>query len=198
MKKAFQGASFALVITLGLTACTATPTLEVTTAPPVAVESTPTPTPTLEPTPEAVRGTRANPLAVAESRKISEASMWTVGASSATEVNDGYVVLPVSIGIDWAAYEQQVIESGETVENPSADPWVSLRFEFVTAAGRSFTTMDNYSVNIEDELYKIGAVYPPADAVSGRVAISVPADQVAGGTWVVQNSAGEQLFMAVD
>jgi hypothetical protein len=170
----------------------------VTTDPPeAAVTETPTPTPTAEPAPEAEAGTRANPLAVGEFRKLTTESMWTVGAEGATEVHDAYVVLPLRIAFDWASYAQQIADAGQggSVDD-GIDPWGSLMIEYVTAGGRSYNTMDNYNVTIPNQFYDVGTVYPPAEQVSVNVPVSVPNEEIPGGTWVVKNYNNDAVFIA--
>jgi hypothetical protein len=192
------GATLAIcTLVIALTGCTGTsaPELAVTTAPAVGTPSA-TPTPTVE----AERGTRQNPLAVGESRKISEESMWTVGASAPTEIHDGYVVLPLTLGLDWAAGVAQAEALGQpwSPEDEGVDAYGSLRVEFVSAGGRSFTTMDNYEVTIPNSFYQVGTVYPPADQITANHAISVPADEIEGGLWVLRNGAGDSVFITLD
>ena len=163
------------------------------TTPTVTTIETPTPTPTAE----AEQGSRQNPLAIGEHRKLSEESMWTLGAEGATAVNDGYVVLPLRIGMDWDAYAKQIEESGEDATiDAGAEPWYNLTIEFVTAAGRSYDQMDNYNVEIANDISSLGTVYPPAEAVSVNVPISVPSGEIAGGMWVIKNGVGDAVFIA--
>lgn len=57
--------------------------------------------------------------------------------------------------------------------------------------------MDNYDVAISDQFYSLGTVYPPATTFNANVAVSVPADQIEGGTWVIKNPRGDSVFVAV-
>ena len=58
--------------------------------------------------------------------------------------------------------------------------------------------MDDYSVDIENELFDVGDVYEGTDIVQANVPISVPEAEVAGGSWVVTNTAsGDKVFVAV-
>lgn len=126
--------------------------------------------------------------------------MWIVGSSKATVVRDGYVVLPLTLGFDWEAAKLQAEDADEPwdVDNDGIDPYGSLTVSFVTAKGRSYDTMDNYDVTIKNDFYDVGTVYPPTEKVSANVAISVPADEVAGGVWRVENYRGEPVFIAVE
>lgn len=196
MKKllATVGVAAVLVVT-GCSAPVESPAAPPVTTPPV-VSETPTPTPA----PEAERGTRANPLAPGESRKLTNESMWIIGSSKATVVRDGYVVLPLTIGFDWVAGQEQADAADEPwdVDNEGIDPYGSLMVSFVTSKGRTYDTMDNYDVTIKNEFYDVGTVYPPTDSVSANVAVSVPDDEVAGGVWRVENYMGDPVFISVE
>jgi hypothetical protein len=202
--KTIRGAAAALLIsTLALTACTGTPALEVTTNAPAA-EATPTPTPSPTPTvaADAERGTRANPLAVGESRKISELSMWTVGADAATITKNGYIVLPIRLGMDWEATRQQYRDAGEdpaALDNEGVDPSTSLFVTFVTAGGKTYrdwSSVDSDNDDPQPWLWGVGALYPPAETTTAFFPITVPTEEIPGGVWRVENSAGETIFLA--
>ena len=111
--------------------------------------------------------------------------MWSVGATAATEVHEGYVVLPLGVGMTWEASRAQVESQGGTwtLDQDGIDPAAFLRIEFVTATGRAFSTMDNYDAQVPNELWTIGNVYPPAESFTANYSVSVPSDQVAGGVW---------------
>ncbi|MFZ8758614.1 hypothetical protein ACO03V_14455 [Microbacterium sp. HMH0099] len=202
--RSMRGAAAALLAsTLALSACTGTPELEVTTATPQSEESptsAPTPTPTPTPVVEAERGTRANPLAVGESRQIAEKSMWTVGATGATEVREGFLVLPVRLQMDWETSRANTAESGQDptlVDNEGVDPSGAIFISFVSASGRSFTTFDQYEADVPDpELWQVGTLFPPAEFVDVFHVVSVPPEEVAGGVWKVSNIGGESVYLA--
>lgn len=202
--KTIRGTAVALLIsTLALTACTGAPALEVTTNAPAA-EATPTPTPSATPTvaADAVRGTRANPLAVGESRKISELSMWTVGADAATITKNGYIVLPIRLGMDWEASRQQYRDNGQdpaALENEGVDPVTSLTVTFVTAGGKTYRDWSSANYSEDDPqpwLWGVGALYPPAETATAFFPITVPAEEIPGGVWKVENPIGETIFLA--
>jgi hypothetical protein len=202
--KTIRGAAAALLIsTLALTACTGTPALEVTTNAPAA-EATPTPTPTPTPTAaaDAVRGTRANPLAIGETRKISELSMWTVGADAATLVRDGYIVLPIRLGMDWEATRQQYRDNGQdpsALEDEGVDPLTSLTVTFVTSGGKTYRDWSSASYSEDDPqpwLWNVGALYPPAETATAFFPVTVPAEEIPGGVWKIENPVGETIFLA--
>lgn len=182
-----------IVVGVLVAGCSAAGAPTVTTDPPKA-SAVPETTPT---TVEAEAGTRQNPLAVGEHRKITTDSMWTVGAEGPSQVNDGYTVLPIRVGFDWDAYQKQIDQAaqGGSVDD-GADPFQSLLIEYITAGGRSYKTMDNYNVTIENDLFKIGTVYPPAEQISANYAVSVPNEEIPGGMWVVKNFNGDGVFIA--
>ena len=181
----------AMAILSGCSAPTPTPTVTTEAPPSATAPSTPSPTPE----PQAERGTRDNPLAIGEYRKLSNESMWTVGAESATVVSDGYVVLPLRLGVDWEAARVQAEAQGASIDS-GIDPWQALVTEYVTAEGRSYATMDTYDIDIPNELYTVGNIYSPVDAISANVAVSVPVEEATGGVWVVRNSSGASVFIA--
>lgn len=120
--------------------------------------------------------------------------MFTVGGGP-TEVHETYSVFPMTVSFDWASFEEQSRAAG-TDPDQGVDPWMSLYVKFVTAGGRSYDSMDDYSVTVPNEWFGVGTVYPPAESVTANVAISVPAAEVAGGTWSVTNMDGEGVFIA--
>lgn len=202
--KTIRGAAAALLIsTLALTACTGTPALEVTTNPPVAEassEPSASPTPTTAPVAEAVRGTRSNPLAVGESRQIVEKSMWTVGATGATEVRDGFLVLPLRLQMDWETSRANTAEGGgdpADVDNLGVNPVGAINVTFVSASGRSYTSFDQYEAETPSpQIWEVGTLFPPAESVDVFIPVSVPAEDVAGGVWQVANYVGESVYLA--
>jgi len=200
MKNVHGAAAVLLLSALALTACTGTPAIEVTTnAPAAEVTSTPSLSATPSATADAARGTRANPLAVGETRKVSEGSMWTVGAD-ATIVNSGYIVLPIRLGMDWEATRQQYRDAGQDpaeLENTGADPSTSLFVTFVTAGGKTYRDWSYVDADLPQPLlWQVGALYPPAESATAFFPITVPAEDVPGGVWRIENSAGESVFLA--
>ena len=159
----------------------------------------PSPTPSVSESAEAAPGTRANPLAVGETIRLSDASAWSVGATAATEVGAGYVVLPLRILIDWDAIRAQLVEAGEDPADADAlgiDPWASLVVRYIGASGRSYELFENAAADIPNQLWSIGTVYPPAEDLSANVAVSVPAEEIEGGVWTVLNTGGDAVFLA--
>lgn len=193
--KHHSAVALTLALAIVLTSCTSSPALDVSTAP-AAVTGTTTPPPAREPTAEAERGARASPLGIGDTRKLSADSMWTVGATGATQVNDGFVILPLSVGFDWNTARANGAAEGVNPDDVGIDPWQALLVEYVTAGGRSYSSMDDDTVNIGDLLSNVGAVFPPTDTIRANVAVSVPNEEMSGGMWVVRNSSGATVFLA--
>lgn len=183
-------ASVLIVGMLALASCSAS----TVGAPPVTPISTPSATTTPTPTPDVdiAEGTRANPLEVGESRKLSSDSSWSVGATGPTQVGADYVVLPVQIDIDWDATRAQ----GGDPDNDGVDPWAYVLFEYVTAGGKGYDTNTRpSSVDVPDELFNVGTVYPPTTTVTGNVVIGVPSAEASGGVWRVSNLRDDAIFI---
>lgn len=155
----------------------------------------PAPSETAEP-PAAAVGTRENPVPVGQVLPFSEESAFKVGASASTQIAPDFSVLPLVIQIDWANSNAQAAAQGEPAGGP-LNFWGGFGITFVTAAGTTYDTMDNYNVTIENQLYDIGDVYEPTDVVNANVPVSVPEAEVAGGVWVIENySSGARVFIA--
>src|SRR5690606_8569078 len=103
-----------------------------------------------EPTSE--RGARDNPLAPGEARQLSSESAWTV-SGGATEAHDGYVVLPLTVGINWDSIREQATAAGEDPDAPMNPLW-SLTVKFVSAAGQTFDEYD-YEAEIADDWFAL-------------------------------------------
>lgn len=184
----------ALVLTVGatllLTSCSAAaPEPQVETIEPSLSTSA---APTTAPTPVAKPGTRDAPLAIGEKLRLSSESMWTVGASAPTKVGAGYVALPLHLELDWNAIGAQGIPDGE-----GADPSLSLFIEYVTAGGRSYDIDETY-VDVPNQLYQIGTLYPPASSVEANYVVTLPDAEIPNGVWKVGNSRGENVFLAAN
>lgn len=62
--------------------------------------------------------------------------------------------------------------------------------------GRSYDTKDDYNVTVPNEWFSVGTAYSPAESITANVAISVPAAEIAGGSWSVSNMDGDGVFIA--
>lgn len=120
--------------------------------------------------------------------------MFTVSGGP-TEVHETYSILPLTVSFDWEAFEEQAKAVGMDPDQ-GVDPWLSLSVKFVTSGGRSYDTMDDYNVTVPNEWFSVGTVYSPAESITANVAISVPAAEVAGGSWSVSNMDGDGVFIA--
>lgn len=181
-------------IPLVLIACVAL-TLSACSAPasPPEVETItpkPTQTETTEATPEAEAGSREAPLPPGEQRKLTDSSMWSVGAEGPTQVGAGYIVLPLHIGMDWDAARAQGMQEGD-----GTDPWTALLIEYVSAGGRSYDQAETY-VDVPNQIHEVGTVYAPLAEVSTNYVVTLPDADVAGGVWKVSNSNGDSVFIA--
>jgi hypothetical protein len=124
-----------------------------------------------------------------------EGSAFKVGAAAPTENHGSYAVLPITIEIDWASIKSQFPDE----QSPAFTPWGNFRIQFVSATGQSYDTMDDYSIDQSTDLYAVGDVYEGTNNVRANVFVSVPGDQIAGGTWVIENSSsGDKVFVAVE
>lgn len=183
-------------VALSISACSTTPQPEAIVTP-VAETAEPTTAPveTAE-APQAAVGTRDNPVPVGQVLAFGADSAFQVGASGPTQVTPGYSVLPLVIQIDWQNFNAQSTAQGQPTGGP-VTPAGNFRVSFVTAGGKSYDTMDDYSADIPNELWEIGDVYEGTDSVNANVPVSVPEGEVAGGAWVVENYAsGARVFIA--
>jgi hypothetical protein len=102
--------------------------------------------------------------------------------------------------MDWdAARAQQTASGGDPAEldEVGVNPATSLFFTFVSASGKSYSTLDNYPEDLpRPELWEVGVVFPPAETAEANYAVTVPAEEVAGGVWQVRNSRGDTLYIA--
>lgn len=186
MKRLLPLAAIAVLLA-GCSATTAAPPVE-KIDPPAAVSESPSPTPTATAEP----GTRGAPLAVGEKRRLSSASMWTVGASAPSLVGAGYIALPIHLELDWDAAKAQGMPDGEGV-----DPNLSMYIEYVTAGGRSYDIDETY-IDVPNQLYQVGTLYPPAPSVDANYVVTLPDAEIPGGVWKVANSKGDSVFLAAN
>lgn len=134
---------------------------------------------------EAAAGTRQNPLDPGASFTVGD---WTVQIGE-TDPDAGEIVAaenqfndPPAEGRQFVMVEVDVTYTGDD----SGHPWVDLSFAFYGADGNTFgTNSDDYCGVIPDDLMDIGEMFPGASA-SGNVCVSVPAEQIDGGAWIVE------------
>lgn len=184
----------ALLLSLGLTACSAPAPLQ-EPAPVQSAESTPS----AEPTEEApAAGTRENPIPVDTLTEYDPESQWrfSVGATNPNanaEIEaDAFVTPAEGMVFILASFYVEVKDTGSA---DGARPSDSLNIQYVTASGNSFDTggVDCYGTG---QLYGVGAMYPGANATA-NICAAVPVDDVVGGTWKVSfwNDADTFIFL---
>lgn len=153
-----------------------------------------------DPESEAVAGTRQNPLEPGVAFAVDD---WTVElAPTDTDAED--IVLaenqfndPPADGRQFVMVEVTVTYTGDD----SGNPWLDLKFDFYGSGGNTFGTgSDDYCGVIPDSLNDHGEMFPDATA-SGNVCISVPADQIDDGAWIVEDTFSldpDRTFVAVE
>jgi hypothetical protein len=196
-RSAALGSAAALLI-IGLVGCSAPAPQPEAIATPTeepSASAEPAPSETTE-EPAAAIGTRENPVPIGQVLAFGPESAFQVGASGPTQVAADFSVLPLVIQIDWANFNAQSEAQGQPPGGPFP-AYLNFGVSFVSAGGTSYDTMDNYSVDIENELWEIGDVYEGTDVVNANVPVSVPEAEIAGGVWVVENySSGARVFIA--
>ncbi|MBE7698702.1 hypothetical protein H9623_00070 [Oerskovia sp. Sa1BUA8] len=153
-------------------------------------------------------GTREAPLAIGESRRLSDESAWTVqlnasnpdGAAVVAAENE-YLPGPVpgeaflignfSVTVDADALAGQGID----LANEGAAAWAHVWFEYVAADGTSFDVTSGTMCFTNGALYNAGTLY--ADGTStGDVCIAVPVDKLPGGLWRVANIQNDNVWIS--
>ncbi len=210
-------AALALAVLLALGACSsdAEGVPVVTPSPSASQSASPTTdesaAPAEEPAAEApTTGTREAPLAIGETRKFSEGSMWTIGlvasnldAASAIRAEDEYapqpaegerfVVATLQVTADAAAGAAQ----GLDITSEGADPRSNVSVVFVAADGTSYETAGgSFCYTANDFNSVAGAVYQDGATVKGDFCIAVPAEKVDGGVWRVANYVNESIWIS--
>jgi len=182
--------ALALMLSLGLAACSA----------PAEPFQAPAPTesaaaePTQEPTPEApapAAGTRENPIPIDTVTEYNPDSQWrfSVGVTDGNAAVDEYITVPEGKVFVAAPFYVQVKDTGS---EEGAEPNMSLSITYVTAQGNSYQT-DGFECYGEGHLYGVGAMFPGAEATA-TICAALPAAEVPGGTWRVQSSAQPEMF----
>lgn len=144
-------------------------------------------------------GTRDAPLAVGTTVTL---STWEISMGASTlnandivaaenEFND-----PPLEGRQFVMAPVNVVYKGEE----SGTPWVDLSLNFVSSAGNTYgMSMDDYCGVIPNDLSDVGEMYKDATG-SGNVCMSVPAGEIEGGVWVIEDFtefSGDKVFFAV-
>ncbi len=150
--------------------------------------------------PEDAAGTRPNPLAPGTTFAVGD---WTVElAPTNTDAED--VVRDENIFNDPPADGRQFVLVEVTVTytgDDSGTPWLDLSFDFYGSDGNTFGSgSDDYCGVIPDSLNDHGEMFPDASA-TGNVCVSVPADQIDGGAWIIEETFSldsSRTFVAVE
>lgn len=148
----------------------------------------------------AAAGTRQNPLDPGVSFTVGD---WTVEFGE-TNPDAGELVAaenqfndPPADGRQFVIVEVNVAYTGDQ----SGQPWLDLSFAFHGSDGNTFGTgSDDYCGVIPNDLMDVGEMFQGASA-SGAVCVSVPADQISGGAWIVEETFSfnsDRTFVAVE
>lgn len=155
---------------------------------------------------EVTTGTRDAPLALGETRKISDGSAWIVGITgsnldAADEVLDAdpyqegpsdgerFVVATLSVTVDAEALETQGFDIGDGV-----DPFMSVYLEFVGSDGRGYDEAGAVCFT-DDPLSSAGAIYEDEVTVTGDICLTVPEGAVDGGLWRISNTENDAVWV---
>jgi len=140
-------------------------------------------------TTEAAAGTRQNPLEPGVSFTVGD---WVVALGETTP-DAGEIIAaenvfndPPAEGRQFVMVEVSVTYTGEK----SGRPWLDLSFAFYGADGNTFgssLSLDDYCGVIPNDLMDVGEMFPDASA-TGNVCVSVPAEQIDGGAWIVEEA----------
>lgn len=154
-------------------------------------------------------GSRQSPLALGESRLVSEDSAWRVSilesnldAASQILANDEWADEPaegevfVMARIQVEVVEDAIAAQGFDLANDGAEPWLSLFIEFVAEDGTSFDGSTGTLCYTDDMLYNQGSVYSDGALVTGDDCFAVPQGSVEGGLWRVSNSVNDSVWIS--
>jgi hypothetical protein len=136
-------------------------------------------------------GTRENPLAPGVAFEVGD---WTVelgptNTDAADEIADA-----LEFTEDPPAGRQYVmVELGVTYTGTeSGDPFIELGWSFYGNGGNTYSLAEDDQCGLlPDDLVEVGEMFPDASA-SGNVCVAVPADEIEGGAWILED------FLAVD
>lgn len=166
---------------------TTTTTVETTTTTEATTTTTEATTTTTEPPPPPPAGTRDDPLPAGSPVTIGD---WQVALAPTNRDATAAVMAenefnePPAEGRVFVMTEATVVYMGAE----SGTPWIDLTFDFVDAAGNTAgTDMESYCGVIPNDIADVGEMFAGASA-TGNVCLSLPADQVEGGAWIVSDS----------
>lgn len=151
------------------------------------IEESPNGAPATDVESGAAAGTRQKPLSPGVSFAVGD---WTVELDTTNTDADDIVAAenpfnePPADGRRFVMVEVTVSYTGDD----SGQPWLDLGFQFYGSGGNTFGTgLDDYCGVIPNDLSDQGEMFPGASA-TGNVCVSVPADQIEGGAWIVEES----------
>ena len=149
-----------------------------------AVDAATSPTPTE--TTEAV-GTRTNPVPIDTAFKVGDnwevslaatnpdATAAVLAENQFNEIAEGRVAVMVSVTLTYVGAE-------------SGTPWLDLTMSYLGASGNTFGTGSDDSCGvIPAELMDVNEMFPGATSTANEC-FAVPASDVAGGTWIIEES----------
>jgi len=133
-------------------------------------------------------GTRQNPVPAGTTVKIGD---WQV-RFAATNPNANQQIAaenqfnaPLAAGRQFVLVPVEVTYTGDE----SGTAWIDLSIKFLGAGGNTFGggPQEDYCGVIPNALTDLGEMFPGAKG-SGNECVSVPADQIEGGAWIVEQS----------
>lgn len=193
MKRTLAAAFFLTVILGGTTACGGSddPKVRVTAETSAAAEETQAAaeetTEAVEEEASAATGTRENPAPAGSTATLGNYDVslgaTTANANEMVAAENEFNAPPVE-GRQFVLVPVNVTYTGDE----SGTPWVDLTIQFVGSGGNTYGTgTDDYCGVIPQQLMDLGEMYNGATG-SGNHCASVPAGEVEGGTWVVEET----------
>lgn len=202
----FVALAAAAIAILSVTGCSSSSTQPPVNTPTPAAE-TPTPTPTPTPTAEPTVGSRQAPLALGETRQITEDSAYIVGitavdydAWAAIQASDSHHDAPVEgsqyvvANVSLALNGDNLTAQGLDITNEGLEPGFALNYEYVAADGTSYDSI-NSECYTDNMLYSQGAVYDASIVTTGDVCVAIPSAALPGGLWRISNSQNDAVWV---
>lgn len=181
--------ALAVVSVLALAGCSAGGTADIETPNGAAVDAKtkePATDGNADEAPAAEGGSRESPAPAGSTATLTD---WTVvvGATNRDALADVMAANQFnSPPVEGRAFVMAPVTATYTGTD-SGTAWVSLGIHFVSGAGQTYGTgVDDYCGVIPSGLSDTGELYGGATA-TGNVCVSVPAAEVEGGAWVVEN-----------
>lgn len=143
-------------------------------------------------------GTRENPVPAETSFEVTN---WVVELGE-TDTDATETIMAENQFNEIAGSRVAVmVEVEATYTGPdSGTPWIDLTTSFHTAAGNTYGTgADDYCGVVPNDLMDLGEMFTDASG-SGNVCVAIPADEVEGGSWIVEllfSFDPERVFVAL-